>query len=83
MASPDTIILLIVDYRAVIWGSKTPSSPPLAYTPSCRHRITMQVYDDTRLQNTVQCPTSTQAVFSVMRHEGKFLSLCRFVQITQ
>jgi len=32
MASPDTIILLIVDYHAAI-GGKIPVPPPLAYAP--------------------------------------------------
>jgi len=32
MASPDTIMLLFVDYRAAIGGGKTPVSP-LAYAP--------------------------------------------------
>jgi len=33
MASPDTILLLIVDYHAAI-GGKTPVPPPLAYAPA-------------------------------------------------
>ena len=35
MASPDTIILLIVDYHAVIGGQNPRAPPPLAYAPSC------------------------------------------------
>ena len=35
MASPDTIILLTVDYHAAVGeGGKTPVSPPPAYAPA-------------------------------------------------
>jgi len=33
MASPDTIILLIVDYHAAIGGGEDPRTLPLAYAP--------------------------------------------------
>jgi len=40
MTSPDTIILLIVDYHAAT-GGKTPVPPPLVYAPA---KVTLRAY---------------------------------------